>query len=318
MLRVAQHDKTDRLHRKVSQYLVFRFSLVSIHEQLLMNTLLFLPSNEDKFRPPIGSRVYAALLETEYVALFMEGCCMQWLRLSLLLAGVLTSGGLFAQTVSAQEEFRYEITITNLTRGQHFTAPLVVTHKANLRLFAVGEPINPQLAVFAEEGTPTALAALLAGTPEAKDLFVTAGALAADTLLDPGKSATVSIEGNLQFDYLSLAAKLIPTNDAFIAINSIPGPSANKPITLFVPAYDAGSEQNDELCASIIGPNLTECGGPGGGGHPGGGEGFVYVHNGIHGVGNLTAAVRDWRSPVARIIIRRVDGTPAGPPEVDL
>jgi hypothetical protein len=44
----------------------------------------------------------------------------------------------------------------------------------------------------------------------------------------------------------------------------------------------------------------------------------VYVHNGIHGVGDLTAAIRDWRSPVARIIIRRVNGTPAGPPEVAL
>ena len=243
---------------------------------------------------------------------------MRWLRISLLLTLVLTGGGLFTQTVAAQEKFRYEITITNLTRGQHFTAPLVVTHKANLRLFAVGESVPQQLAVFAEEGTPTALAALLAGMPEVKDLFVTAGAPAANTLLDPGKSATVAIEGNLEFDHLSLAAKLIPTNDAFIAINGTPGPPTDKPTTMFVPAYDAGSEQNDERCASIIGPTLTECGGPGGGGHPGGGEGFVYVHNGIHGVGNLTAAIRDWRSPVARIIIRRVNDTPAGPPEVDL
>jgi hypothetical protein len=242
---------------------------------------------------------------------------MQWSRISLLLALALTGNGLFGPKVSAQEKFRYEIIITNLTRGQYFTAPLVVTHKENLRLFAVGEPINPQLAVFAEEGTPTALAALLAGTPEAKDLFVTAGALAANTLINPGKSATVIIEGNRQFDHLSLAAKLIPTNDAFIAINGIPGPPNNKPATLFVPAYDAGSEQNDELCASIIGPNIAECESPGGG-HPGGGEGFVYVHNGIHGVGNLTAAVRDWQSPVARIIIRRVNGAPAGPPEINL
>jgi hypothetical protein len=245
---------------------------------------------------------------------------MQWLRISLLLAVVLTNSGLFPQTALAQEKFRYEITITNLTRGQHFTAPLVVTHKANLRLFAVGEAVPQQLAVFAEEGTPTALAALLAGMPEVKDLLVTAGAgaPAANTLIDPGKSATVTIEGNREFDHLSFAAKLIPTNDAFIAINSTPGPPSDKLITMFVPAYDAGSEQNDELCASIIGPNISECRGAGGGGHPGGGEGFVYVHNGIHGVGNLTAAIRDWRSPVARIIIRRITDAPAGPPDVAL
>jgi hypothetical protein len=242
---------------------------------------------------------------------------MQWLRICLLLTVGLTSSGLFTQTVLAQEKFRYEITITNLTRGQHFTAPLIVTHKANLRLFAIGESSPQQLAVFAEEGIPTALAALLAGMPEAKDFFVTAGPPAANTLLDPGKSATFTIEGNREFDHLSLAAKLIPTNDAFIAINGIPGPPNNKPATLFVPAYDAGSEQNDELCDSIVGPNIGECENPGGG-HPGGGEGFVYVHNGIHGVGNLIAAVRDWQSPVARIIIRRVNGAPAGRPEVDL
>jgi hypothetical protein len=226
--------------------------------------------------------------------------------------------GFLGQPVFAQETFRYEIIITNLTRGQHFTTPLVLTHKAGLRLFTIGQPVNPQLSLFAEDGTATALAALLAGTADVKDIFVTAGIPTANTLLDPGKSATITVEGNRQFDHLSLVAKMLPTNDAFIAVNGISGPLSGKSITMFVPAYDAGSEQNDELCASIISPNVTECEGLEGGGHPGGGEGFVYVHNGIHGVGNLTAVVRDWRNPVARIIIRRVDGTSSGSPEVDL
>jgi len=243
---------------------------------------------------------------------------MQWSGISLLLTLLLTGSGLLGHPAFAEETFRYEIIITNLTRGQHFTAPFVITHKAGLRLFTIGQPVNPQLAMFAEDGTATALAATLAGTSEVKDIFATAGVPTANTLLDPGKSATVAVEGNRQFDHLSLVAMMLPTNDAFIAINGIPGPPSDKPVTLFVPAYDAGSEQNDELCASIIGPNLTECRGPGGGGHPGNGEGFVYVHNGIHGVGNLTAAVRDWRNPVARIIIRRLNGTSSGPPEVDL
>lgn len=246
------------------------------------------------------------------------GLRMQWSGVSLLLTLFLTVGGLLGQPAFAQETFRYEIIITNLTRGQQLTAPLVVTHKAGLRLFTIGQPVTPQLAMFAEDGTATALAATLAGTAEVKDIFVTAGIPTANTLLDPGKSATVTVEGNLQFDHLSLIAKMLPTNDAFIAVNGISGPPSEKSVTLFVPAYDAGSEQNDELCDSIIGPNLTECGGPGSGRHPGNGEGFVYVHNGIHGVGNLTAGIRDWRNPVARIIIRRVTGTSSGAPEVDL
>jgi hypothetical protein len=46
------------------------------------------------------------------------------------------------------------------------------------------------------------------------------------------------------------------------------------------------------------------CGGEGG--SPGVGEGYVHIHTGIHGIGDLlTAAMYDWRNPVAEITIRR-------------
>ena len=99
---------------------------------------------------------------------------------------------------------------------------------------------------------------------------------------------------------------LIPTNDAFFAVNDAEGPNGPHAITVFSPAYDAGTERNDETCASIPGPNFVECGGPGGGGAPGGGEGYVHIHAGIHGVGDLLPEKRDWRNPVARITIRRL------------
>jgi hypothetical protein len=38
-----------------------------------------------------------------------------------------------------------------------------------------------------------------------------------------------------------------------------------------------------------------------------GGEGFVHIHAGIHGIGNLEASEYDWRNPVARITVRQVD-----------
>ena len=37
-----------------------------------------------------------------------------------------------------------------------------------------------------------------------------------------------------------------------------------------------------------------------------GGEGYVYIHPDIHGVGDLVPAARDWRNPVAKITIRRL------------
>jgi hypothetical protein len=82
-----------------------------------------------------------------------------------------------------------------------------------------------------------------------------------------------------------------------------------KELTLYSPAYDAGSERNDELCASIPG-DYPECSGPsspGNGDKPTGGEeGFIHIHAGIHGIGDYKPAQRDWRNPVAKITIRRV------------
>ncbi len=39
-----------------------------------------------------------------------------------------------------------------------------------------------------------------------------------------------------------------------------------------------------------------------------GDEGYVHIHRGIHGVGDLVAAVHDWRNPVAKITITKVGG----------
>ena len=79
------------------------------------------------------------------------------------------------------------------------------------------------------------------------------------------------------------------------------------PLSFLSPVYDAGTERNDELCASITGPFFAECGGPGGGGMPSGGEeGYIHFHAGIHGIGNLSAEKRDWRNSVVQIVIRKL------------
>ena len=126
-------------------------------------------------------------------------------------------------------------------------------------------------------------------------------------LLNPGASVTITVKTGGRFDHVSVAAMLIPTNDGFFAINGVAGPKGNRLLGLDSPAYDAGSERNDERCASIPGPEFAECGGPGGGGKPEGDEeGYVHIHAGIHGIGDLPPEVRDWRNPVARIVVRRV------------
>jgi hypothetical protein len=144
------------------------------------------------------------------------------------------------------------------------------------------------------------MTALLLSNPDVLDVVNSGG------LLNPGRSVTQRVGTRGNFDRLSVAAMLIPTNDGFFAVNDAQGPNGDASITIFSPAYDAGTERNDELCASIPGPNFSECGGPGGGA-PGGGEGYVHIHAGIHGIGDFAPASRDWRNPAAKITVRRVN-----------
>ena len=218
-------------------------------------------------------------------------------RLGLLAVG----GALLLGAGGAAAAPEFEVTVTNLTRGQQFTPILVASHKAGVRLFELGRPASPQLKTLAEEGNVAPMTALLLGNPDVREV-VNSGAL-----LNPGQSVTQRVRTRGNFDNVSVAAMLIPTNDAFFAVNDAEGPDEDDSITVFSPAYDAGTERNDETCASIPGPFFVECGGPGGGGAPGGGEGYVHIHAGIHGIGDLDPAIRDWRNPVARITIRRVN-----------
>lgn len=196
----------------------------------------------------------------------------------------------------------FEVTVTNITRGQQFTPILVATHRAGVRLFELGEPASEGLQIVAEEGNVAPLTAELLAQPGVLEV-VNSGAL-----LEPGASVTIRVRTRGSFNRISVAAMLIPTNDAFFALNGARGPKeVRQSMTFESVAYDAGSEMNDESCATIPGPFFEECGGPGGGSAPSGGEeGYVHVHAGIHGIGDLDAARRDWRNPVARITIRRI------------
>ena len=201
----------------------------------------------------------------------------------------------------ADDAERYEVTVTNLTRGQQFTPILVVSHKPGVKLFELGKPASTGLAILAEEGNPAPLAAALAAMPG------TGETVSGNGLTNPGASTRLVIEARRGFRQFSIAAMLIPTNDAFVAINAAALPRGDDTLALTALAYDSGTERNDETCASIPGPLFAECGGSGGGAAPAGGEeGYVHIHAGIHGIGNFKPAARDWRNPVALVTVRRI------------
>jgi len=193
----------------------------------------------------------------------------------------------------------YEVTITNLTRGQSFTPIMIATQRRSAGLFNLGAPASAELATIAESGNPAPISEMLEGSSN------TIAVTNSGALLAPGATVTMIIDGN-RAKFLSMASMLIPTNDAFVALNSIPLPKGRRTGTHVALAYDAGSEPNDELCENIPGP---VCGGDGPSPEASG-EGYVHIHAGIHGAGDdvtsLNASERDFRNPVALVKIRRL------------
>jgi hypothetical protein len=205
----------------------------------------------------------------------------------------------------AQGGAEYEVTITNITRGQTLTPLAALTHAAGIRLFRVGAPAIGVLETVAEEGDVGPLVTLARGFPSVVFDAQTSGAPPAG-FTAPGAAKTIRVQAPIGAQ-LTVVAMLIPTNDAFVALNGVDLPRDFAPVTFDAIAYDSGTEVNDELCASIPGPSFVECGGAGGGGAPAAGaEGYVHVHAGMHGIGDFNEAQRDWRNPTARVMVRRV------------
>ncbi len=203
--------------------------------------------------------------------------------------------GLAAMPSQAQHSRNYEVSITNITEAQAFTPFILATHMPSTRMFTPGEEASEELATLAEGGDVGPMADYLSLFPsDVLDVVTT------DGLLMPGETVTVEIAGDTLRRRLSFAAMLIPTNDTFVGLNAMVLP--NRQNAALVPAYDAGSEPNDELCANIPGP---VCGGEGGSPLEDG-EGFVFISQGILGIGDLDPSAYDWRNPVAYVQIRRI------------
>ena len=205
---------------------------------------------------------------------------------------------LTALSTAAEERFFsggghiYEVTITNLTKGQILSPPIVFSHRWGYKLFTPGEPASPELAGVAEDADSEPLLALLNAEPRVHDSMI------ADGVVMPGQSATVKVatRGNTRF--ISTLGMLVTSNDAFFAAGHV-APSHRT--SFYAQAWDAGSEANTQDCAHIPGP---PCGSPGVRVEDGA-EGYVYTHAGIQDRDSLSSETHDWQNPVARIEIRR-------------
>lgn len=219
-----------------------------------------------------------------------------------LLVGSLVWVGLAAVPRLAGQSF--QVTVTNITQGQTFTPIMVASHKKGVTLFTLGQPATVDLEHMAEAGDVSELEATLRANPAVKQVIDSGAAL------PPGQSVTQTVAGGGAFNHVSVTAMLIPTNDGFFALNgvnvssleaAIEDGAGSATLTFYSPAYDSGTEGNDELCIHIPGP-AGVCSGEGF--NPARNDvNFVHIHSGIHGIGDLAPALYDWRNPVAKVTV---------------
>lgn len=218
---------------------------------------------------------------------------------SAIAGAAILGGTAFADNYGHGDRAKYEITITNISHGEIFTPIMAASVKPGVKIYTAGSPAGSELENVAEGGNTAPLTELLVSSGAALDVAQH------DNVLFPGASVTLTVATNRKYSHLVTASMLVPTNDAFFAVNGVQGPrKKGHSRTLYLPALDAGTEINDEACASIPGPPFI-CQGEGV--SAAGGEGFVHIHGGIHGIGDLNKADVDWRNPVARVVIKRID-----------
>jgi hypothetical protein len=201
--------------------------------------------------------------------------------------------GTLAQPAAAQSTVT--VHITNISK-QIISPPVAVSHSWMARVFSPGKPASAELAALAEDGDPSGLVAALEADENVLDVAV------ADGLLMPGQTVSLDLAVTGFFDRISAVGMLVTTNDAFFGLENLRfRGSSTSVVRTTAPAYDAGTEYNSESCAFIPGP---PCGNPLVRDTPGA-EGFIHVHSGLHGTGDLSPAEWGWQNPVVRIAITR-------------
>lgn len=210
---------------------------------------------------------------------------------SILICGTLAAA-LIVTSVPALAQDTVLVRITNLSK-QIISPPLVATHAWTSRVFVPGGEATPELALLAEDGDPSALADLLALDEGVWDVATAGGPLM------PGATVVLEVEARGKFNRLSAVGMLVTTNDAFFGLDNyqISANSMNQRMT--VPAWDAGTEANNEDCDFIPGP---PCGNPFE--HDtDGAEGFIHIHPGLHGGGDLSPGEWGWQNPAVSILV---------------
>jgi hypothetical protein len=203
-------------------------------------------------------------------------------------------GAVVSATCLAHE---FELVITNVTRGQPLTPPLVAVHSPAVTVFELGMVATPGLAELAEDGKKDTLKSELLVKNGVDSVASGSG------VIMPGTSATMRIVSSSQMLRFSLVSMLGRTNDTFAGISSIPLPERiGSSATIFALAYDAGSEVNNESCDYIPAP---PCNSPGMRDMDDA-EGLVTDSAGVQRIGDLDVFRDVFGARVAKVTIKKI------------
>ncbi|MBB1270796.1 spondin domain-containing protein [Shewanella sp. SR44-3] len=225
------------------------------------------------------------------------------IRTGLLIAGL--------ASVSVQAA-QIEVSLVNLTHGNHFTPVLVAAHGSDSHLFEVGKSATPALQKMAEGGAIADLDAAVMGAGGVTLANPAAG------LLAPGANFEGAMLDTLTQTHLSVVAMILPTNDAFIGLDGWKIPTEAGTYTVYLNAYDAGTEANDEIINGGGMPGVAGIpaapGGNGGANGTGVMDGStnanVHIHPGVlgdtdaaGGASDLDSRIHRWLNPVAKLVV---------------
>ena len=234
---------------------------------------------------------------------------MKTVNLKSLVAATLVTG-ICAGSASAAT---WEVTITNLTHGNHFTPLFLRAHDSNTHLFQVGEKAAADAELMAECGDNSLLV-----TSAGNGNFINNPA---NGFLNPGANTKTTITTAASGEtHLSVVSMILPTNDAFIGMDAQQIPAAAGTYTYYINGYDAGTESNDEILNAVA-CDSTTLGMPGapGADADSGATGVagpdtntnIHIHRGTLGEATATASgssdllstIHRWQNPVAEITV---------------
>ncbi len=227
---------------------------------------------------------------------------------------VLSSALALASLSGISHAATWDISILNLTHGNHFTPLMLTAHNNVTHIFEVGEAASVAIEHMAECGHLAALQAIVGSDTVSNP---------ASGFLAPGAVTNASI--TTTETHLSIVAMVLPTNDGFVGLDSLAVPEAAGTYTYYLNSYDAGTEGNDEMLRTSGECSYTETGmmpGAPGMDADNGATGVVvpgtpdsntniHVHRGTlgdatataDGASDLVSSIHRWQNPVAKITI---------------